>query len=178
MRIVKYRFYADYEKEEKWVNEMAAQGWHLKKFSLGRFTFEEGEPGAFIYRNEFINLSVDEKKDYFEFLKNSGITIINEFGGWVYMRKAASDGPFELYTDSNSKIAYYKRVLNIFLLLFIVNAWMGYANISIFWDKNEKVFISPYIGILNVLAAILIAIPIIKIFRRKKALEKKQLFFE
>ncbi|MCC3359609.1 DUF2812 domain-containing protein [Bacillus sp. REN16] len=178
MKTVKFRFFADYEKEEKWVNEMAAQGWHLEKFFLGRFTFAEGEPGAFIYRNEFISLSGAEKDDYFEFLRDSGITIINEFGGWVYMKKATADGPFELYTDTKSKITYYKRLINLFFLLFLVNAWMGYANISIFWDKTEKVFISPYIGILNILAALLMAYPMIKIFQRKKALEKDQQFFE
>ena len=179
MKKVMYRFYLDYEKEEKWINEMAAHGWHLKKFSFGRFTFTKGEPDAFIYRNEFISgMSTNEKKDYFEFLKDSGITIINEFGGWVYMKKAAAEGPFEIYTDTRSKIAYYKRMLNIFLFLFFVNAWMGIMNISVFGDKVKTGFISPTIGVLNIAAALLIAFPIFKIIQRKRALEKKQQFFE
>lgn len=178
MKKVKYRFFADFEKEEKWVNEMAAQGWHLEKPILGRFTFVEGEPGAFIYRNEYISLSAKEKEDYFEFLKDSGITIIHEFAGWVYLRKPASDGPFVLYTDTRSKMAYYKRLFNLFLLLFVINVWAGFWNISTFWDKTEEVFISPYFGFLNILAALLMAYPMVKIFQRKKALEKEQQFFE
>lgn len=178
MRKVLYRFFVDFEKEEKWVNEMGAQGWHLQKFTLARFAFTKGEPGVFIYRNEFISgLSSNEKKDYFEFLKDSGISIINELGGWVYMKKAAADGPFELYTDTKSKIAYYKRMLNIFALLFFINAWMGITNISIL-DKTRYGFVNQTIGIFNIAAALLIAYPIIKIIKSKKSLEKDQQFFE
>ncbi|MED3574138.1 DUF2812 domain-containing protein [Cytobacillus praedii] len=179
MRKVLYRFFVDFEKEEKWVNEMGAQGWHLQKFSFGRFTFTKGEPGTFIYRNEFISgMSSNEKKDYFEFLKDSGISIINELGGWVYMKKAAADGPFEIYTDTKSKIAYYKRMLNIFALLFIINAWMGIANISIFGDKTSFEFVNQSVGIFNIAAALLIAYPIIKIIKCKRLLEKDLQFFE
>ncbi|WML38122.1 DUF2812 domain-containing protein [Neobacillus sp. OS1-2] len=178
MKKVMYRFYLDYEKEEKWINEMALQGWHLNKFSLGRFTFTKGEPGACIYRNEFLSgMSTNEKKDYLDFLKDSGITVINEFGGWVYMKKAATEGPFEIYTDSKSKIAYYQRMLNIFLLLFFVNAWLGISNVS-FFNQSKTVFFNQAIGVLNIAAAFLIAVPIIKIIRRKRELKKNQQFFE
>lgn len=179
MKKVMHRFYLDYEKEEKWINEMAAHGWQLKKFSFGRFTFTKGESGAFIYRNEFIGgMSKNEKQNYFEFLKDSGISIINEFGGWVYMKKATAEGPFEIYTDTKSKIAYYKRILNAFLLLFFVNAWMGIMNISILGDKVKTGFISQNIGIFNIAAALLIAFPIMKIIGRKRKLKRKQQFFE
>ena len=179
MKKVRYRFYLDYEKEEKWINEMAAQGWHLKKFLLGSFTFTKGEPGAYIYRNEFITgKSLKEKKDYFQFLSDSGITIIHEFGGWVYMKKAAAEGPFELYTDTASKIDYFKRMLNIFLFLFFINVWMGILNISVLAERSISVFLNSGLGILNIAVALLIAIPIIKIIQRKRELIKKQQFFE
>lgn len=179
MKKVRYRFYLDFEKEEKWINEMATQGWHLKKFSLGRFTFTQGEPGSFIYRNEFIvGMSTKEKKDYFDLLKDSGITLIHEFGGWVYMKKTATDGPFEIYTDTKSKITYYKRLLNIFLLLFFINVFAGILNVGIFGNQSPPEFFNSVVGILNIGVALLIAIPIIKIIQRKKALTKSQQFFE
>lgn len=34
---------------------MATQGWHLQKCILGYFTFVKGEPGKYIYRNEWIH---------------------------------------------------------------------------------------------------------------------------
>lgn len=179
MKKVKFRFYLDYEKEEKWINEMAAQGWHLKKFLLGRFTFTKGEPAAFIYRNEFIvGMSLEEKKDYFELLKDSGITIIHEKGGWVYMKKASAEGPFELYTDTKSKISYYQRILSIFLLLFFINACSGFFNVGVLRDQSMLEFINSALGILNIAVALLILIPIIKIIKRKRELIKKQQFFE
>jgi len=32
VKIFKFRFFIDHEREEQWVNNMAEQGWHLKKF--------------------------------------------------------------------------------------------------------------------------------------------------
>ncbi|WP_433745859.1 DUF2812 domain-containing protein [Falsibacillus pallidus] len=179
MEKVAYRFYLDDEKEEKWINEMAAQGWHLKKFSLGRFTFTKGEPGAFVYRNEFVaGKSSMEKKDYFEFLKDSGIAIVHEFGGWVYMKKPGAEGPFELYTDTSSKIGYYKRKLNNFLILFFINALMGAINISFLGDGSMTQYINSSVGIMNIAAALLIAVPTIKVIQRKRELNKSREFFE
>lgn len=179
MRKVRYRLYLDYEKEEKWINEMAAQGWHLEKWFLNRFAFTKGEKGAFTYRNEFLGaMSKQEKQDYFELLKDSGITIIYELGGWVYMKKASAEGPFELYTDTHSKIDYYKRMLNIFLLLFFVNVWSGILNVFVLGDQSLPEFFNSAVGIFNVAVAFLIAIPIIKIIQRKRALMKKKDLYE
>lgn len=125
-----------------------------------------------------MRMTSSEKKDYFEFLKDSGITIINELGGWVYMKRAAVEGPFEIYTDTKSKIAYFKRMLSIFSWLFFINAWMGIANLSVLWDKAKGRVIKPTMGVFNILAALLIAYPLIKIIQRKKGLEKQQQFFE
>lgn len=179
MKKVKFRFYLDFEKEEKWINEMARKGWHLEKFLLGRFTFIKGDPGESIYRNEFITgMSVLEKKEYFEFLKDSGITIVHEFGGWVYMKKAAAEGPFEIYTDTKSKIDYYKRILNIFLVLFFVNLSLGIMNVNIYTDNSSIEIANASIGVINIAVALLIAVPIVKIIKRKKGLEEEQQFFE
>ncbi|AMX00568.1 DUF2812 domain-containing protein [Rummeliibacillus stabekisii] len=179
MKKVKYRFYLDFEKEEKWINEMARKGWHLEKFLLGRFTFIKGDPGESIYRNEFITgMSHQEKKEYFEFLKDSGITIVHEFGGWVYMKKAAVEGPFEIYTDTKSKIDYYKRILNIFLLLFFLNVSYGIMNMRFYTDYSSIDLMTVTVGVLNIAVALLIAVPIVKIMKRKKGLEEEQQFFE
>ncbi|KOS68834.1 hypothetical protein AEA09_09970 [Lysinibacillus contaminans] len=54
MNITSMRFFSDDQKEEAWINEMSAQGWHLKKFFTIFFTFDKGEPGKYIYRNEYV----------------------------------------------------------------------------------------------------------------------------
>ncbi|MGE7602646.1 DUF2812 domain-containing protein [Peribacillus sp. NPDC097675] len=183
MKEVRYRFYLDYEKEEKCINDMAVQGWHLEKWFLNRFTFTKGEPGAFTYRNEFLGaMSKQEKQDYFELLKDSGITIIYELGGWVYMKKVAAEGPFEIYTDTQSKINYYKRMLNILLYFFFINIFSVIMNggLLIIYGNQSLLpeFISSGLPILNIVGASLIAIPIIKIIQRKRALMKKKDLYE
>ena len=37
--------------------------------------------------------------------------IITLWGFWVILRKKAADGPFELYTDTDSQIEHYKKIL-------------------------------------------------------------------
>ncbi|MBP2241811.1 hypothetical protein J2Z40_002383 [Cytobacillus eiseniae] len=179
MKKVMYRLYLDYEKEEKWINEMAAQGWNLEKFSLGRFTFSKGEPKAFIFRNEFImRMPSNEKKEYFELLNDSGITIVKEFGGWIYMKKPADQGPFELYTDSKSRLSYYKGMLNVFYLLFLLNVVLGISNLNLFDDRTTWGYLNPTVGSICLVVSLLLLFPIIKIVKRKKSIEKQQGFFE
>jgi hypothetical protein len=48
MNKVVYRLYADYEKEETWLNEMVAKGYALKNFVWCRYVFEPCEPGEYI----------------------------------------------------------------------------------------------------------------------------------
>ncbi|QBK25073.1 DUF2812 domain-containing protein [Ureibacillus thermophilus] len=175
MRKVKYRIFLDYDKEEKWVNDMAKEGWHLEKFSVGRFVFVKGEPGAFIYRNEYLgNLSEEEKVEYFALLQDSGATIVHESFNWIYVKKPVNEGPFELYTDASSKIDYYNRLLNSLLIVLIVNIAGATINFSIMGLSNKGVF-NLGAGILHLLVAALICIPMVKIDKNKKKL-KEQLF--
>ena len=42
----------DFEKEERWLNEMAMNGWILVSVGWCRYTFQRCEPGAFTLRLE------------------------------------------------------------------------------------------------------------------------------
>ena len=175
-RKVKYRFFIDYEKEERWVNDMAQQGWNLQKFMLIRYTFEKGEVGEYHYRNELIgSRNID---DYLAFLEDSGIEVVHTFGGWAYFRRKASEGPFELYSDANSKSRYYNRILGIFGLLLIVNLMLGIMNILIEGkDDTPNWYVNLSVGYLNIIASLILAIPWFKVWRRKKKLEEEQRLF-
>lgn len=179
MKKRKVRFYLDYEKEETWINEMAANGWHLKGYFFFFYTFIKGEPGTFIYRTEFLGgMSSKESKEYLGFMEESGVTIVQNYGAWVYMKKPAAQGPFEIYTDKESKVAYYNRILKIFGLLFIVNLYLGIFNLNLDGDKTNFGVVNSGVGVLSIAVAILIAVPIVKIMQRKRALTKDQDFFE
>lgn len=175
MKKVKYRFFLEFEKEEKWINEMAQKGWHLEKFFLGRFTFSKGEPGKFIYRSDYVGgLSTKEKQDYFEFLKDSEVTIVHESLNWVYIKKLAADGPFEIYTDTTSKLAFYNRILSTFLICFISALSLGISQLSLSSSSSFRIFVASYF----LIGAQILAIPIIKIMKQKKKLKERQKSFE
>lgn len=179
MKKVKYRFYVDYEKEESWVNDMAKQGWFLENFKFFRFAFVKGEPGTYIYRNELLRgLSKDDEDNYLEFLKESDIELVSKFGGWAYFRKKASGGPFEIYTDNASKISYYNRILNLFSLLFLFNLIMGIINLFVSNSAPYQGRFNLITGLFGLAAALLISIPIVKVYRRKKELQQNQNLFD
>ncbi len=112
--MVQFRLYFDKDKETKWLNEMAAQGWAMKSFFAGFYTFEECEKGKYQYQvdfgDQFMNISDDSK----EFMKENDIEIVQRWGFWVILRKAVTDGDFVLYTDVDSQISHYTKILRMF----------------------------------------------------------------
>lgn len=169
----KIKFYFDWEKEECWVNEMCAQGWHLKKFLGCVFTFERGEPGAYIYRNEFLKLFNKENKQYFEFLKDSGIEIVHVCANAAYYRKKVEDGPFELYSDNSSRGSYLNRMYYTLQLLFWLNIFSVITNFSLNGTHSND-----FIGGINTGVAIILLIPLFIIYNKRKSLKEKQLLHE
>ncbi|KGR77764.1 hypothetical protein CD29_14045 [Ureibacillus manganicus DSM 26584] len=166
--MTKIRFFLDYEKEEQWVNEMCLKGWHLVKFGVGNFKFVKGEPGEYIYRNEMITSlgKKDNSKEYISFLNETGVELVAQFGPWAYFRKKFSEGPFELYSDTSSKIQYLNRIIYLFVFFALINFFFGFSN-SLNFDSN----FTRGIGIANFIAALLITFPLIIVFKRRKALK-------
>lgn len=73
---------------EKWVNDMASKGWHLKKFTWIRFTFERGEPNSYIYRHdELERFGTHYEEVFLEFLKSSDIEQVDRSGNFVFLEK-------------------------------------------------------------------------------------------
>lgn len=44
----------DFEKEEKWLNDMSTRGLQLSGVGLCKYVFEEGTPGEYSYRLELL----------------------------------------------------------------------------------------------------------------------------
>lgn len=118
--MLKFRMYFDKDAEEIWLREMSRKGWAFKKFFLGMYTFEPCEPGEYNYQIDLLDNWSGEKEDYASFMEQSGVEVISQWYRWVYIRKKASDGPFEMYTDVESKIAQYRRIKNFFMVGLIV----------------------------------------------------------
>ena len=111
-----HKLYWDFEKEERWLNEMSAKGLNLVRYRWGTYTFETGAPGQWIYRLEL--LPTDSRKpdsrQYLDFMSETAVETVATYMRWVYFRKPAADGPFEVFSDLDSRMAHYQRILTMF----------------------------------------------------------------
>jgi len=129
-----FQFFAlwQHEKEETWLNQMAAEGWNLVSTTGLTYQFEHSDTEAFTYRLEYLKESPRNmvNKPYFEFLAESGIEVVDSFRNWDYLRKPAELGPFDLYSDLDSRIEHYERIkkgymsiLGIVGVVLAINLW-------------------------------------------------------
>jgi hypothetical protein len=123
----------NFEKEEQWLNLMAAQGLSLVDYSWCRYVFEETAPATYHYRIELLEHPVSDlrSRQYIQFLEESGIECVSWYMRWIYLRKKVSDGPFVLFSNIDSRIAHHKRVLALFDALAILELGVGILNISL-----------------------------------------------
>lgn len=161
-----FKFYTNYEKEEAWLNEMAASGWHCIDYLFGRYVFEKGEPGAYIYRIQLLEYYTNhaESVSYLQFLEDTGIEVFASHARWVYLRRRAADGPFQLFSDTESRIAHYQRIISMLGPLAAINFVFGVGILG-----NHQA-----INLLNLGAATLLAIPISSYYKRLQALRKER----
>ncbi|PKO12103.1 MAG: hypothetical protein CVU39_25860 [Chloroflexi bacterium HGW-Chloroflexi-10] len=107
------------EVEEKWLEEMALQGWHLKKADyFGKYAFEKGESQAVCYRLDYVTISKKEElESYYQLFKDSGWEHVGILGGWQYFRTVRKDGmEQEIFTDQSSKIQKYQRLILTYVI--------------------------------------------------------------
>lgn len=114
----KFRWFWAWEddREEDWLREMSNQGNHLKSVGYpGFYTFEEGEKKDYVYRLDYTS-HVSRNDDYYNLFRDAGWFFMGEMNSWQYFRKEASNTKSnEIYTDSESKIEKYKRLLYLLL---------------------------------------------------------------
>ena len=134
-----WKLYGDYEKEEKWLHVMAAKGLALHSYSWGRYVFEDSVPGEFVYRIELLkNLpSSPEGREYLNFLEETGVICVAMYFRWVYLRKPSEAGPFDLYTDVDSRLAHYRNIagfwnVTAFLEFFAAALFVGLGVYHVF----------------------------------------------
>lgn len=124
-------FIWNWDVEEQWLNDMAAQGWHFVKFGFPcRYTFEKGEPGAYQYKLQALENRIGSKKsqDYLAFLRDLNIELVDSYLFWVFLRKPSDGQPFELFSDVESKLLHMRRFAMIPLLclmLLCINLMWG-----------------------------------------------------
>jgi hypothetical protein len=110
--IRRFFFVWDYEKEERWLNDMSQKGWQLRWASIGRYVFEKGEPGEYNYRLELLENDPNSKENlsYILFLKETGIEMAGECKNWIYLRQKASEGDFEPANKPLNELTHVMKI--------------------------------------------------------------------
>jgi len=101
------------EAEENWLEKMSQSGYHLSSVSIpGVYTFSVAEPRNYVYRLDYRTFRKKDKGEYLQLFQDAGWEHIGEMSAWQYFRKEAKPTErAEIFTDVESKIAKYKRVL-------------------------------------------------------------------
>lgn len=145
----KFRLYFDKDKEETFLNDMAAKGYAMEKFFLGYYTFARCEPGEYTYRVDLIHgKTVKETNDFYDLVREAGGELVQTWGFWAFYRKR---GVFELYTDLESQITQYEKIRKTFLMVAIFELFITLQQWSLFFKHREtySLFLTTLISFLT-----------------------------
>ena len=62
---------------------------------------------------------------------------MQEWGFWIFLRKKASEGAFELYTDATSKAEHYRKISHLFFAVAGLEFLVGLSEMLV-WTAQEK----------------------------------------
>ena len=154
----------DFEKEEEWLNEMAMSGWVLEGVDWCTYHFVRSEPGEYSVRLEMH--PYDEA--YLSFMKETGAEYVGRMMMWIYFRKKTADGPFDLFSDIDSRISHLDKIGKMLAAIGGANLLIGIVN----------AFSPARLGWINLLCATLLMYSLGRIHGKKEALEKERLLHE
>lgn len=156
----------EFEKEERWLNEMAQEGWALTKAGFCTYTFEKSEPGEYIIRLEMI----DNSQSFQTFMEELEAEAVGKCVNWAYFRRKAELGPFEMFSDIDSRISHLNKISKMLFLLCMANIVIGITGCT--------GTVSSRMGWLNLLCAALLAYGLGRIHGMRDGLEKDRTLHE
>ncbi len=140
----KFRLFTDYNKEEKWLNEMYKKGYELENISFG-YKFYSIEPENATVRIDYrIFKNKEDFIDYCTLFEDSGLKHLagNKNSGVQYFKKINKNSEEDIFSDDISKAARYKRLSDhsmMFALCFFVLSVSLISNGSI----NVNLILNP-----------------------------------
>lgn len=125
-KVFKWYWVWDFDKEELWLNEMAAEGWALSRVGWATYWFEKTEPGEYEVRLECRRAD----DGYISFVQDTGAEYLGRVFLWIYFRRKSELGAFELNGDLDSRIAQLTTINRFILPLGLANLFLGLLNVS------------------------------------------------
>ena len=170
--VTKFRWFWTWqdEAEERWLCDMSQKGFHLITVnSPGFYTFLVAKPENYVYRLDYQTFRKKDKGEYLQLFRDAGWEHIGEMSAWQYFRKETRAGEVnEIFTDVQSKIAKYKRVLSL----------VGFSSLMlllIFFSYILQSYIRPWwanVQVIILIVLLLLIFAMIKLALRIKQLKK------
>ena len=167
----------DFDKEERWLNEMAAKGLALTSVGWCRYDFEDSLPGEYRVALEMPEAmpGTAEGQKYIEFVESTGAEHVGTFTRWVYFRKKAAEGGFEMFSDNASKVKHLTRIMRFILFIGCLNLYTGCYNMFLLFSCGNE----PHaFGIINLLIGVFAIFGWLRLNRKRKKLKAEQILFE
>ena len=178
-QVIRKWFWAwEFDKEEQWLCDMAAQGKALVSARYATYEFEDSAPGEYAVRLEMLEHSPSspEGQQYIEFVESTGAEYVGKVMKWVYFRKKTADGPFELHGDNATRIKHLGGIIRLLKPLMVLNVGCGVYNLCIGIGLNS---VSNVVcACLSAAVAWLLNHGMVKLTEKKKQLEKDDQLFE
>ena len=165
MTVKKWIWVWDFDKEERWLNTMAQSGWVLDRVGFCRYEFVRCEPGEYIVRLEMR----EHDEGYLSFMADTGAEYIGRMVKWIYFRRKAELGAFDIFSDMDSRLEHLKKISSMLRVVGIANLVIGLGN-----SLNPVVDF----GWVNLLCATLLMYALGRIEGKQEALEKDRLLIE
>ena len=155
----------DFDKEDQWLNEMALSGWVLDSVGFCKYNFVRCEPGEYTVRLEMH----DQDDEYVAFMEETGAEYIGRMVKWIYFRKKAVDGPFEIFSDIDSRISQLDKISKL-------TASLGFANLAIGLANSFNPVTN--VGWVNLIVCAVLMYGLGRIHSKKEVLEKERMVRE
>lgn len=178
-QVIRKWFWAwEFDKEEQWLNDMAAQGKALVSTHFPTYEFEDSQPGEYAIRLEMLEKFPcnQESRQYIEFVESTGAEFVGKVMKWVYFRKKKELGDFELHGDNATRIKHLKGIMTLLLPLGVLNVGSGLYNLCIGIGLNSSVNV--LCSFVNLTVAVLLCWGWKVLNDKKQKLEKDAQLFE
>lgn len=177
-KIIRKAFFIwDFDKEEQWLNEMAAKGLCLVSVGFFKYEFEDCLPGEYKICLQLLEKMTrnPESQKYLEFMEQTGAEHVGSFTRWVYFRKRAAEGSFELFSDNASRVKYLSGIFSLVALIVGLNLLIGLQNILL---AVLLKYTFNYLGIINLVIGILGSWGTWKLWKKRKRIKSDGQLFE
>lgn len=161
--MIKFKLFFDIEKEEQWLNHMLSKGWICTNvISGGFYTFKKTDDLEQVIRIDYQqNLKKEERSNYKQLYEDFGWQALKgkSYDGTYYWLKR-KDGNDDLFSDNDSQIAKYKRLmvhssnwaaLSFIWFMIFNNKFSNLFNIKDayftpgLWDKEGSAFLFSFL---------------------------------